>query len=153
MEGNEAEGNNGDIGDGERDTVQCAQVAINRKLEELKMAIHTKIDELDERYGSTVSGMHAMLHRLSRVNTASQWEIFLHSMGTDISLCIHQRAAVRVPPVGTSRSQPGVGTGSKRCSSGRLPLLDVADREGKRSKKVALNSIEQNQPNATSHGE
>ena len=67
----------------------------------------------------TVDGLNRLLGRLKNVNTGSQWETLLHTIGGGVPVRRRGRAAIRVQPTAVSRRVPGVSRGSKRRAADR----------------------------------
>ena len=108
--------------------------------------------KFNDQFGSSSAGWARVLTRLGNVHTGTQWETFVHSIGSAVPLRRHHRAAIRVQPTSLARRRPGITRGSKRLASGRPPSSDPLRRKPKRPRSLNYNIV-QNQANAKSHGD
>ena len=110
------------------------------------------LEQKHEQFGNNISGLRRMIRRLQHVQTATQWETFMHSGGASVPLSQHHRATIRVQPGSVGRRRPGVSRGSKRRPTGRPPSSDPPRKRRKRPRNLQL-SVDRNQPNAKGHGD
>ncbi|KAJ8927220.1 hypothetical protein NQ314_020342 [Rhamnusium bicolor] len=101
------------------------------------------------KYGSSVSGVGKLNDRIKKIRSKGQWETFLHTTGTNISLRRRDGTAIRVQPTSIARRKPHVTRGSKRLLAGRPAIGEAVSR--KRKRNLGLN-IQLNKLNAISHG-
>lgn len=108
------------------------------------------IKEHHSSFGSSFNGLKILKDRLKKIKSEGQWENFIHTAGNCVPLRVKRNATIRVQPTAISRRTPGVTKGAKRLPSGRRFKTEMTTRK-KRQRNLRLN-IEQNRPNAISHG-
>lgn len=104
------------------------------------------IKKCGEMFGSV---RNKLTERLKKVKSKGQWETFLHTARSSITLCRRDGSSIRVQPTSLSRRKPGVTRGSKRLPLGRPA---VGEKVIKKTCRNLAENIRINQPNAKSHG-
>lgn len=101
-------------------------------------------------FHSSQSGLLKLKNRLEKIKTEGQWETFLHTAGSHyIPLKRKSNSAIRVQPTSIARRPIGITRGSKRLPAGR-PFKN--EQKSKKRKRNLAQNIQNNLPNATSHG-
>jgi len=113
-------------------------------------SIVTLMNNLNNKYGSSVSGLQQLETRLKKINSEGTWETFLHTSGSS-SVPLRKRSgcAIKVQPTSIARRSITLTRGSKRFPVGR-----PANEENKTQKRQRNlgNNIKKNLPNAKPHG-
>jgi len=93
--------------------------------------IVTLMNNLNNKYGSSVSGLQQLETRLKKINSEGTWETFLHTAGSS-SVPLRKRSgcAIKVQPTSIARRSITLTRGSKRFPVGR-----PANGENKTQKK------------------
>ena len=112
-------------------------------------SVLTKIQELDQRFGTNTQAGQKLIKQLDSIKTRAQWDNFVFA---DLKAARYrQGAAIRVQPTTLSRRRNGVTRGSKRSAAGRPPATcESVDRACKRPRCLKYN-IDRNQANAKTH--
>lgn len=112
--------------------------------------IVTLMNNLNNKYGSSVSGLQQLETRLKKINSEGTWETFLHTAGSS-SVPLRKRSgcAIKVQPTSIARRSITLTRGSKWFPVGRP--ANGENKTQKRKRNLG-NNINKNLPNAKPHG-
>lgn len=112
--------------------------------------IVTLMNNLNNKYGSSISGLQQLATQLKKINSEGTWETFLHAAGSS-SVPLHKRSGCskKVQPTSIARRSINLTRGSKRFPVGRS--ANGENKTQKRKRNLGSN-INNNLPNAKPHG-